>query len=351
MATKRIKKQQFRHQNGFGSIVKLSGKRRKPFAVRITTGWEDGKQVRKYLGYYASEAEALMALAEYHKGGFDIDFSSITLNEVYDMWMKRLEKKDLSVSVMRIHNMAKSRFGRLGTMRIRDIKKHHLQDWLDESELKPNSKAKLRSTLHQIFTYALDNDIIVKNYAANLEINEKVEKTGSIFTAKEIDTLWKHKDDRFVQQLLIMIYTGMRIGELLAVKRDHINFEESYLIGGSKTDAGKDRVIPIHHKVMPLILEQLGDRTFLVQSKTQIKGMSYTHIRRKYDKLNERFGMEHNPHDCRKTAVSLMHTAGIPMEVIRVIVGHSGKGVTEKVYFYKEPKELVEFINKIQIDY
>ena len=39
-----------RHQNGFGSIVKLSGARRKPYALRITVGWEDGKQVRKYLG-------------------------------------------------------------------------------------------------------------------------------------------------------------------------------------------------------------------------------------------------------------------------------------------------------------
>jgi hypothetical protein len=55
------KKQQFRHENGFGSIVKLSGNRRKPFAVRITTGWKDGKQIRKYLGYYKSEAEAAIA--------------------------------------------------------------------------------------------------------------------------------------------------------------------------------------------------------------------------------------------------------------------------------------------------
>jgi hypothetical protein len=44
-----------------------------------------------------------------------------------------------------------------------------------------------------------------------------------------------------------------------------------------------------------------------------------------------------------------MHSAGIPMETIRVIVGHSGKGVTEKVYLYKTPFELVEAVNKIEI--
>lgn len=341
-----------RNANGFGSIHcldKTGKKRRKPWAVRITTGWEDGTQKRKYLGYYKTQSEALIALAEYHKGGIDIDMGSVTLNEVFDLWMKRVEKKGVSVSVIRIHNMAKSRFGKLGDMKIRDIKKHHLQNWLDGIDLKPNSKTKLRSTLYQIFTYALDNDIVVKNYADNLEINEKAEKTGSVFTAEEIQKLWEHKDDKFAKHFLIMIYTGMRIGELRQVTRDRINFEDSYIIGGLKTDAGIDRVIPIHHKIMPLIVELLGNNEYLLQSKTQLKAMSYTHLTRKYDKLNEQLGMEHKPHDCRKTAVSLMHSSGIPMEVIRVIVGHSAKGVTEKVYFYKKPTELVEYINKIEI--
>ena len=75
-----------------------------------------------------------------------------------------------------------------------------------------------------------------------------------------------------------------------------------------------------------------------------------------YAKALEQFKMymnehkwEHLPHDTRKTAVSMMHSAGIPIEVIRVIVGHSGKGVTERVYLYKTPFELVEFINKIEL--
>lgn len=66
-----------RHQNGFGSIHKLGGNRRKPYAVRITVGWKDGKQVRKYLGFYKTQPEALLALAEYHKGEFDIDLSKL----------------------------------------------------------------------------------------------------------------------------------------------------------------------------------------------------------------------------------------------------------------------------------
>lgn len=330
-------------ENGYGTIVKLSGNRRKPYTVRITTGWKDGKQVRKYLGYYKSQTEALIALAEYHKNGVNIEMNNITLNELYDVWIERISKKDLSISVMRIHNMAKVRFGALGNKPVKDIKNAQLQDWLDNMDLKPGSKLKIRGTITQLFEYAFKNDIIVKNHAQGLEINEKVESTGAIFTNEEVATLWKHKDNKNAQITLILIYTGLRIGELLKIKRDDINFEEQYIIGGSKTAAGRDRVIPIHDKILPFIIEQLGDGNSITG------GIQYTAIRRHLTEYWKSFGMEHKIHDTRKTGVSIMHGANIPMETIRIIVGHSGKGVTEQVYLYKTPQELVEAINTIEI--
>ena len=46
-----------------------------------------------------------------------------------------------------------------------------------------------------------------------------------------------------------------------------------------------------------------------------------------------------------------MHSAGILVETVRIIAGHSGKGITEKVYLYKEPTELVEAITKIPVPF
>ena len=55
-----------RRGNGEGSIFKLSGKRRKPYAVRVTIGWtDDGKQKYKYLGYYTNKTDAKKTLREY----------------------------------------------------------------------------------------------------------------------------------------------------------------------------------------------------------------------------------------------------------------------------------------------
>lgn len=341
------KKQNFRHQNGFGSIVKLSGNRRKPYAVRVTTGWKDGKQIRKYLGYYDSQAKALVALAEYHEGGYDIELSKLTLGEVYDRWIARIEHKT-SKNTINSHNMARMRFGNMANVPISKLKADHLQDWMDSIELKPSSKIRLKSTMNQLFNYAIKNSIIKTNYAQYIEIDEKIEKTGKIFTTEEIATLWENKDDPTTRWVLILIYTGMRIGELLQMTSSTMFLSSSYIVGGLKTEAGKDRVIPIHDAIMPLVQEQLGRAKWLMRN-TKGNKLTYQTALRHFDALMEKHGWEHKPHDTRKTAVSLMHGAGIPIETVRIIVGHSGKGVTEQVYLHKTPKELVEAINCIKI--
>ncbi len=342
-----------RAENGFGSIIcldKSGEKRRKPWAVRITTGWKNGKQQRKYLGYYSTQKDALIALAEYHKNGVNIDLSKLTLGEVWERWMERVEKKQLSDSAMRAHKSVYLRLGGLSKMPMKEIKTAHLQDWMDSLDVKPGTKGKFKSTMSQVFDYAGKNDIVTKNYAKFIEINEKIEKTGSIFTDDEIKLLWDNVDNEVVQELLILIYTGMRIGEMLMINRENINFEEGYMVGGNKSEAGKERVIPLHDRILPLIKQQLGDNKWLVQSNRGV-GMSYKNAALRFKNVFDKFNLNHKIHDTRKTAVSLMHTSGIPIETIRVIVGHSGKGVTERVYLYKEPKELVEIINTMEIPY
>ena len=340
-----------RNENGFGSIVcldKSGKKRRKPWAVRITTGWKDGQQVRKYLGYYRTQADALIALAEYHKEGVDLDVSKMTMGEVYDQWIKRKEQT-IGASALRIHHMSYSRFGALKDMPIRDIKKVHLQKWMDGIDLKPRTKGQMKSTLQQIFDYAISYDIVVKNYAKDLEITEKVEKTGAVFTEEEIKCLWDNKNDKTAQYALILIYTGMRVGELLAMTKDTIYLDKGYMVGGSKTEAGKNRTIPIHDKIKPIIEHNLTDK--YLASSGRGNAYCYSSIQQAYAKLMKKLKMSHKIHDTRKTAVSIMHSSGIPMETIRMIVGHSGKGVTETVYLYKEPKELVDIVNTIEIPY
>lgn len=336
--------------NGSGSIVKLGGNRRKPYAVRITEGWKDGKQVRKYIGYYEDQASALQALAEYHKLSYDVDLSKLTLQEVFDRWIVKIEAKDLTPTVVKRHLMASKRFGWLGKKQFKTIKTDQWQDWLNGLDLKPASKKKVKQTVNQLYKYAITNDIVHKNYASDLEVNGKIEKTGSPFTSDELKVLWENSDHDHIQDILILIYTGARIGELLEITKEDIHFDEGYMIGGNKTEAGRNRVIPIHNRVMPFIKQKTENSRYIVHMKRGTP-IEYQGAKQRFERIMKKFGMEHKLHDTRKTAVSLMHSAGIPIETIRKMVGHTTEGVTETVYLYKTPAELVEAINKIEVPY
>ena len=334
-------------ENGFGSIVKLGGNRRKPYAVRITTGWKDGKQVRKYLGFYKTQPEALFALTEYHQGGYDVDLSKLTLAEVYDRWIKRIEP-NVSKNVLNSHNMARMRFDRMGNVPIVKLKADQLQDWMDSIELSAGSKKRLKSTMIQLWKYAIKNDIVNKNYAESIEIHDKVEKTGKVFTTDEIKTLWGDIENPTAQWILVLMYTGMRIGELLEMTTDKIYLDKHYMVGGLKSEAGIDRVIPLHDSILPFVENLIGKSKFLMRDEKGRK-LSYAKALNEFKMYMKQHNWEHLPHDTRKTGVSLMHSAGIPIETVRIIVGHSGKGVTESVYLFKTPYELVEEINKVKI--
>ena len=78
--------------NKYGSVYKLSGKRRNPWAARKTVGWKQIPEkkksypVYKFIGYYATRAEALQALASYNEDPYDLHLDTITFAEVYEKW-------------------------------------------------------------------------------------------------------------------------------------------------------------------------------------------------------------------------------------------------------------------------
>ena len=59
----------------------------------------------------------------------------------------------------------------------------------------------------------------------------------------------------------------------------------------------------------------------------------------------KRFGKAHKMHDTRKTFISWLHEKNVPMETIRVIVGHAGQGVTEQRYLATSIEKLVQSVN------
>ena len=73
------------------------------------------------------------------------------------------------------------------------------------------------------------------------------------FTVEQVEALWEIADQEWADTVLIYIYTGFRLTELLNMKTEQVNIDEKYLQGGMKTASGKSRIVPIHSRIWPYI--------------------------------------------------------------------------------------------------
>lgn len=336
-----------KNPNGYGSVFKLSGNRRRPWCARVTIGWtEEGKQQFKNIGYYEEREEAMIALAQYNCDPYDLDNNKITFAEMYEKWSEEKFPK-ISQSNIRGYKTSFNKCEPLHKMKFKQIRKMHMQRVINANDhLSYQVRMKLKTLFIQLYKFGIENDIVNKNYAEFVDIGEvsaKIER--SPFTDKEIQLLWDNIDKPYIDSILIMIYSGMRIGELLILTPDDVNLEERIITGGIKKK-GKKRAIPIHHKILPLI-ESKMKQDYLIISPTG-KQLSYNnYIQRQFTPLMTALNMNHLPHDCRHTAATRLANAEINPTIIKLILGHSSDDVTERVYTHKTNQQLVEAIDKI----
>lgn len=349
--------------NGFGSVYKLSGKRRKPFAARKTVGWiwNEEKQKAypdyKFIGYYATRQEALTALVEYNKNPYDLDTEAMDLETLYDRWSS-VHYETVSRSNVIGCRAAWKLLEPIQSMKLRDIKLDHLQKVCDESGKNSPTLKKLKVLLGLMYDYAVMHEILTPDRRDMIRYLD-VKKAGNPnaldrkpFSKQELSKLWNccqsQKDDDRLQIPLILVYTGLRIGELLNLRSEDVHLDERWInIRHSKTKAGI-REVPIAEKIVPFIRHwlQKNSEYFLCTQN------GYHYLDRNFrdacwTPMMETLGMTHLPHDARHTCVSLLTAAMVDERVIRKIVGHKGQGVTETVYTHLELPIKLEAINKI----
>lgn len=340
-----------RNPNGYGSVIKLSGKRRRPYCVRVTAGWsDDGKQLFRNIGYYATAMEANIALADFHKNPYSLDASKVTFADMYKTLTSSGSFQKLSKSSHIGYNAAFKTCAELHDMRMVDIKKSHMQAYLDDDDIGHGSKRKLVVLFKALFSLAAENDIVTKEYSDYLQLPVNTESKSKIpFTSAEIDTLFENYDRmKYIDVILIMIFTGLRVGELLEIKCENVNLDERFMIGGNKTAASKNRLIPINYKILPFVkswLELGGD--YLIKAANGDK-MSYWNFYEDYWKnIMEKLGMVHTPHETRHTCATLLNNAGANKVSIQRILGHASKDITDKVYTHKDKEQLLIAIDLI----
>ena len=345
--------------NSYGSVIDLGKRRRKRYAVRITAGYEetqkDGKpmirQKYKYLAYFEKRTEAFEYLARRNAGDTVPEHVSLiakpTFAQIFDKWIEAKEhsQNPPSRTTITCYRAAFKKMPTIHDMKISSIRLQELQAVMDDAAKQSRSAiTQMLVVMHGVFEYAARYDYIDTDYSARIDAHWKREtRPHGRFTDEEINTLWKSEN---ASPALVMIYTGMRITEFLTARVDRIDFDRRYLIGGIKTDAGKDRVIPLSKKIMPIISDSKNQEyLFELDGKPVNKNVFAGRV---WNPLMESLSFDHRTHDCRHTCASLLDAAGVRPNHIKLILGHSLKqDLTTGIYTHVTPEQLVEDIDLI----
>ena len=365
--------------NGFGQISEIKNRNlRNPFRAMVTIGkTPEGKPICKPLkpeSYFATYNDAYAALVEYNKNPYDLE-PSITMQELYDKWLPEYEK---TVKSTKSVTSAWAYCSGVYKMRVMDIRARHVKGCMEEGvavirgkEQHPSAtmKNQIKSLFNMMLDYALEYELVDRNYSRTFNLTEEtvkeiqsVKKEHIAFTDEEMDLLWANVSSKQgIDIMLIQCYSGWRPQELGLLELKDVDLENWTFRGGMKTDAGENRVVPIHSRIQDLVLrkyqeaEALGSPYLLNwtdpnnRNKKNIK-LTYARYQKAFERIRDdlKLNSNHRPHDGRTHFVTIAKRYGVDEYAIKYMVGHKISDITEKVYTRREFAWLREEIEKIK---
>ena len=367
--------------NGFGSITEIKNKNlRNRFRVRITVGkTQEGKPIVKLLkpkAFFKTYNEAYEALVKYHENPYDLD-KFISVKELYEKWSKNYFKTLKTMSSVRTITAAWAYCSSVYSMPVKELKARHIKGCIEDGYILDkdgkkkfpgdSTKGRIKSLFNLMLDYAVEHEVVQTNYARTFELSRDLKvqmetnKNAHIpFSDEEMKRLWEnlYKID-FIDVLLIQCYTGWRPQELGLIRLKNVDLEKKIMVGGMKTRAGTDRTVPIHHKILDLVVKRYdeaqsigSDRLFNCCDTSRHNNyfMTYDKYRHRFEKIKVALNLNeaHRAHDGRAHFITIAKKYEVDEYAIKYIVGHEIADLTERVYTQRNIEWLKTEIEKIK---
>jgi len=350
-----------RAPNGCGTVTKASGARRKPWVARapgIET--EDGFK-RDVIGYFATKQEAYDALAAYKITPRSAK-AEMTLEEIYKEWSS-VAFRGLSKSTIDNYKASWKYLEPLKAIRIAELRSADFQHIIDDALNKGKSIStaeKIKALSTSLEDYSIQNDIINKNYASFVKLPKREDIEKAVFSETELQKISAAAQNGvgIADLILILCYTGWRIQEFCNLTVFSYNDVNKTLTGGLKTDAGKNRVVPVPEKVIPLVRKYAsrnGDRLFCYEYDGRFIGYNSKKLRAEFYSTLDALGIQDidaepkrlTPHSTRHTYNSMLNKSGVSVSTRMKLLGQVSEKTNIRTYTHTDLEQLRAAVNMI----
>ncbi len=352
-AAQEIQRKRRHRGNGQGTVYQLpNGTWRAEINI-----YANGLRIRRTKAGFTRKKDALdhlLILREnVNRNEPENPFAKATVFDIHQEWLKSQTYAQLSESKKTHYRTAWSRMKPTWHLNFASLRLSQMQSCLDALDEQLSGKGNdsgfyypkrdIKAVFGHLYRFAIRNELVEKNRAELLELPECKASARDSFSREEVAALWAdyRAGHNFTRYPLIMIYTGMRIGEMATQDLSKIYLDKHYMVGGIKTEAGKNRTIPLAAIIEPLVVEAIP------RARYGLLPMGRDDFYDEYAVLVERTKIRDlPPHCCRHTTATALAEAGIAPAIIQEILGHA-KYDTTLGYTHISAKEKVAAINKM----
>ncbi len=371
---KRERKQKSKMRgHGEGSIFERKsdrGSRTKPWVAQITLE----NQRKKTVGYFKTRQEAQLALRkalnDLEQGTF-ITEKDQTVREYMEHWLEYIHKPTIRLTTYILYRriLAKHILPSLGGIALRRLRPEHI-DHLYAEKRAANLAPKTISNIHKLLNTALNDAVgrnkLARNVLTMVKSPRALSAERPVFAPEQATHLLEAlRNHRFEVLVIMALVTGMREGELLALRWQDIDFQQGklqvtrtvtykakygFIITEPKSAKGKRSIaLPafllgllkkhrIAHQEMRLKAGEQWKHEDLVFCTQQGNFLTDTFLRERYYRILEQAQLPRiHFHDLRHSTASILLAMGVNIKVVQELLGHSHVTITLGIYGHVLP--------------
>ncbi len=340
-------KSKHRRGNGQGTVYKLPNGKYQASVITAVFVDDDGKIHRKTRSRnFETKKDAVLAIPSLLENPKKEEKKTMTFKQLYDAW---LPSHRAGKSTMDCYKSAVKYFGPVFHMKIADIDVDDLQECMDSCPKGKRTKENMRAVCGLVYKYGIPRKVIPDNLnlAPFLIIDGDSAAHRESFTENQIELIRKacgtvpHAEDVYC-----MIYTGFRPSEFLALTSDSYDKDRNCLIGGSKTQAGINRIVTVSPKIRNYVEEKARNdgslfgnngKPYTLQNFTDAVFYPVLEAAGIDNPMVEIAGgvkrHKYTPHSCRHTFATLLKRISGSDKDKQELIGHSS---SEMLRYYQD---------------